>query len=83
MRPRGLSSSSPSSRKVGQVAVQKPQWTQVRSTWLEAAVSGSRSCSAVKLVCIGQPWVRCRRSSSPATASQISASGKHTSDTTG
>ena len=27
MRPRGLSSSSPRSTKVGQVAVQKPQWT--------------------------------------------------------
>src|SRR5690349_24207052 len=52
MRPRGLSSSSPSSTKVGQVAVQNPQWTQVRSTVLDEAVSGSRSCSAVKLVCM-------------------------------
>src|ERR1700709_417966 len=54
MRPRGLSSSSPSSRKVGQVAVHMPQWTQVRSTPLEDAVSGSRSCSTVKLVCMGR-----------------------------
>ena len=52
MRPRGLSSSSPSSTKVGQVAVQKPQCTQVRSTWLLDWIAGSRSCSAVKLVCM-------------------------------
>src|SRR4051812_39734395 len=54
MRPRGLSSSSPSRRKVGQVAVHMPQCTQVRSTLLELAVSGSRSCSAVKLVCMNR-----------------------------
>src|SRR5690242_11554673 len=52
MRPRGLSSSSPSSRNVGHVAVQSPQCTQVRSTWLAAAVPGSRNCSVVKFVCI-------------------------------
>src|SRR5215469_10439413 len=51
MRPRGLSSSSPSKTYVGQVAVQNPQWVQVRKIFSLAAVSGSRSCSAVKSVC--------------------------------
>ncbi len=40
MRPRGLSSSSPSSRKVGQVAVQKPQCTQVRMIFSDDGVVG-------------------------------------------
>src|SRR6201987_2249948 len=50
MRPRGLSSSSPSRTYVGQVAVQNPQWVQVRSTFSDCAVSGSASCSGVKSV---------------------------------
>src|SRR5215469_1730863 len=50
MRPRGLSSSSPSKTYVGQVAVQNPQWVQVRNTFSEAAMPGSVSCSAVKSV---------------------------------
>src|SRR6516164_6275489 len=50
MRPRGLSSSSPSRTYVGQVAVQNPQWVQVRSTFSDSAVSGSASCSAEKSV---------------------------------
>src|SRR4051794_1684181 len=53
MRPRGLSSSSPSSRYVGQVAVQKPQCTHVRRIFSDDAIAGSRSCSGAKLVCIG------------------------------
>src|SRR5712671_7739864 len=53
MRPRGLSSSAPSRTYVGQVAVQNPQWVQVRSTFSDAAVSGSASCSAVKSVRTG------------------------------
>src|SRR5579871_5697720 len=52
MRPRGLSSSSPRRTKVGQVAVQKPQWTHLRITASEAAVSGSASRAALKLVCM-------------------------------
>src|SRR3712207_1593673 len=52
MRPRGESSSSPSSRYVGQVAVQKPQWTQVRRIFSDDCIAGSRSCSGAKLVCI-------------------------------
>src|SRR5437763_5687851 len=51
MRPRGLSSSSPSSTYVGQVAVQKPQCTQARRIFSDAAISGSASCSKVKSVC--------------------------------
>src|SRR5437763_16034659 len=50
MRPRGLSSSSPRRTYVGQVAVQNPQWVQVRSTFSDCAVSGSASCSGVKSV---------------------------------
>src|SRR5215469_1048330 len=53
MRPRGLSSSSPSRTYVGQVAVQNPQWVQVRNIFSDAAMSGSASCSAVKSVCTG------------------------------
>src|SRR3954471_10880313 len=52
MRPRGLSSSSPSSTYVGQVAVQKPQWTHERRICSETAMSGSASWARVKLVCI-------------------------------
>jgi hypothetical protein len=37
---------------VGQVAVQKPQCTQVRRTWLLVAVSGSWSWAGEKFVCI-------------------------------
>src|SRR5580700_6998188 len=50
MRPRGLSSSSPRRTYVGQVAVQNPQWVQVRSTFSDCATSGSASCSGVKSV---------------------------------
>src|SRR5712672_1589712 len=50
MRPRGLSSPSPSRKYVGQVAVQNPQWVQVRSTFSDCATSGSASCSGVKSV---------------------------------
>src|SRR5215472_81078 len=53
MRPRGLSSSSPSKTYVGQVAVQNPQCVQVRKTFSLSAVSGSASCSAVKSVRTG------------------------------
>src|SRR5439155_9876684 len=53
MRPRGLSSSSLSRTYVGQVAVQNPQWVQVRSTFSDCAVSGSASCSGVKSVRTG------------------------------
>jgi len=52
MRPRGLSSSSPSSTKVGQVAVQKPQCTHLRRIFSDSAVSESASCARLKLVCI-------------------------------
>src|SRR6478609_1719454 len=52
MRPRGLSSSSPSSTYGWQVAVQKPQWTHERRIFSETAMSGSASCARVKLVCI-------------------------------
>src|SRR5258707_13709495 len=52
MRPRGLSRSSPSSTKVGQVAVQKPQCTHLRRICSLRAVSGSLSWARVKLVCI-------------------------------
>src|SRR5215472_12416503 len=48
MRPRGLSTSSPSKTYVGQVAVQNPQCVQVRRTFSLSAVSESASCSAVK-----------------------------------
>src|SRR3954467_2558074 len=51
MRPRGLSSSSPNNKYVGQVAVQKPQWTQVRRIFSDSATSASASCASVKLVC--------------------------------
>ena len=40
MRPRGESSSSPSSTKVGHVALQKPQWTQARRIFSASAVAG-------------------------------------------
>src|SRR5215469_6207013 len=53
MRPRGLSSSSPSKTYVGQVAVQNPQCVQVRRTFSLSAVSGSASWSAVKSVRTG------------------------------
>src|SRR6185437_14230231 len=52
MRPRGESRSSPSSTKVGQVAVQKPQCTHLRRIRSLRAVSGSASCARVKLVCM-------------------------------
>src|ERR1700730_14295411 len=52
MRPRGLSSSSPSSTKVGEVALQNPQWTQVRRIFSASAVAGFLSCAREKLVCI-------------------------------
>src|SRR3974390_629420 len=53
MRPRGLSSSSPVSWKVGQVAVQKPQCTQARRIFCDCAMSGSSSKAFGKCVCIG------------------------------
>src|ERR1700730_4144085 len=54
MRPRGESSSSPSSTKVGQVALQKPQWTQARRIFSASAVAGFLSCSGEKFVCISK-----------------------------
>src|SRR5690606_2351005 len=42
----------PSVTWVGQVAVQKPQWTHLRRIFSEVATCGSASCSGVKLVCI-------------------------------
>src|ERR1700737_1932522 len=54
MRPRGESSSSPSSTKVGQVALQKPQWTQARRILSASAVAGFLSCTGEKFVCISK-----------------------------
>src|SRR5580704_8011453 len=54
MRPRGESSSSPSSTKVGQVALQKPQWTQARRIFSDSAVAGFLSCAGEKFVCISK-----------------------------
>jgi hypothetical protein len=51
MRPRGLSSSSPSSTYVGQVAVQKPQCTHLRKIGSLAATVGLSSWRALKRVC--------------------------------
>src|SRR4051812_15524855 len=56
MRPRGPSSSSPSNRYVGQVAVQNPQCTQARriaSASLPSCVSRIKSASAVCIVSSG------------------------------
>ena len=59
------------------MAVQRPQCTQVRSTALEAAISGSRNCSAVNRVCIAQRprsrnrWVRGRHRYSASSTSGI------------
>src|SRR5208283_310598 len=53
MRPRGLSSSSPVKRKVGQVAVQKPQCTQARRIFSDCAMSGFSRRAGGKCVCIG------------------------------
>src|SRR5579885_3846075 len=50
MLPRGLSTSAPNKTKVGQVAVQNPQCTQVRKILLDSAISGSRSRSGAKFV---------------------------------
>src|SRR3954469_14844231 len=53
MRPRGPSSSSPSNRYVGQVAVQNPQCTQARRialASLPSCVSRIKSASAVCIV---------------------------------
>src|ERR1700730_2876030 len=52
MRPRGESSSSPSSTKVGHVALQKPQWTQARRIFSASAVARFSSCAREKFVCI-------------------------------
>src|SRR5208282_4663540 len=52
MRPRGESSSSPVSRNVGQVAVQKPQCTQARNIFSDRAMSGSARAASEKCVCI-------------------------------
>src|SRR6516225_7926237 len=52
MRPRGESRSSPPSTYVGQVAVQNPQWTQLRRIFSHSAICGSASCARVKEVCI-------------------------------
>src|SRR6202045_503418 len=52
MRPPGESSSSPSSTKVGQVALQKPQCTQARRIFSASAVAGFLSCASEKFVCI-------------------------------
>ena len=67
MRPRGLSSSSPSSTKVGQVAVQKPQCTHLRMMDSEEAMSGSASWAGEKLVCIVCVVQACRVEVYPAT----------------
>src|SRR5258708_29342489 len=53
MRPRGESSSSPSSTYVGQVAVQNPQCTQARRIFSEDATCGASSCVMEKEVCVG------------------------------
>lgn len=50
IRPRGLSRSSPRRTYVGQVAVQKPQWTQRRRIASDEAISGSLRCSGEKEV---------------------------------
>src|SRR3984893_15253291 len=53
MRPRGLSFSSPSKMYVGQVARQKPQWTQARRIFSDCDTCGSASWASVKVVCTG------------------------------
>src|SRR3984957_5543726 len=51
MRPRGPSSSSPSSWYVGQVALQKPQCTHLRTMACASSPCGVPSNSGVKCVC--------------------------------
>src|ERR1700674_4002411 len=56
MRPRGLSFSSPSKTYVGQVARQKPQWTQARRIFSDCETCGSASWASVKDVCTGPAY---------------------------
>src|SRR5687768_16529528 len=53
MRPRGLSSSSPSTWYVGQVAVQKPQCTHLRRMASASAPSAVPANSGERWVCTG------------------------------
>src|SRR3569623_3685796 len=83
MRPRGLSSSSPSNREVGQVAVQKPQCTHERrmaSASRPSGVSFTASLSDVciiKLYTIANDWRLRRRIHPPAIEDPLGVESLH------
>src|SRR6267378_921104 len=54
MRPRGPSFSSPRSRYVGQVAVQKPQCTHLRRMASASRPSGVSRMKSARAVCISE-----------------------------